>query len=289
MNNFQEPFKGLSPRNVTAIVCTRNAEKSLQHCLDSLRGNDVGELLVVDGGSNDRTREIALNTADDVADDPGTGLAQARIVGLSRARCEFVLFAGPDNVFPPGSVATMLQCLSDNSWTGVSCCTEVQQVALSYLNWAMNVRARARFFPGSRPVVGTPVLFQRAVLAQYSYDPAVGYSDDSDLCDRMRRNGHTFGISSAVVREPGRVFLADVWRRYVMYGRGDSQYYAKYSPQWTFSRKVRSVAHPLRSELAEPLRAIGVGTGLRVLPFLVLITAFRYVGWALSLVKGRSH
>ena len=72
-----------SPQDVAAVVCTMNSGVSIRECLASLRAAGVGELIVVDASSSDGTREIALELADQVVDDPGIGLGNARNVGIA--------------------------------------------------------------------------------------------------------------------------------------------------------------------------------------------------------------
>lgn len=50
---------------ITVIVAIFNAAKTLQHCIDSVAGQTYAprELIVIDGGSTDGTREILERSA----------------------------------------------------------------------------------------------------------------------------------------------------------------------------------------------------------------------------------
>jgi glycosyltransferase involved in cell wall biosynthesis len=73
--------------NLTAVVCTLNSENSLERCLGSLV-EIVDNLVVVDGGSSDRSVSIAEKYHALVLKDSGSGLGEARGVGLRSVNTE---------------------------------------------------------------------------------------------------------------------------------------------------------------------------------------------------------
>jgi glycosyltransferase involved in cell wall biosynthesis len=101
---------------VSVIVPARNEEVTLGACLRSLVGQTgvSFEVIVVDDGSNDRTREIAESF-------PGVRLVSARplpdgwigknnalVSGNALARGEWLLFTDADTVHQPGSLSRAL-------------------------------------------------------------------------------------------------------------------------------------------------------------------------------------
>jgi glycosyltransferase involved in cell wall biosynthesis len=101
---------------VSVIVPARNEEACLEACLESLvaqRGVDF-EIIVVDDGSSDRTREIATSFAGLQVIEPGplpagwTGKNNAVTAGAKVARGEWLLFTDADTVHRPGSLARAL-------------------------------------------------------------------------------------------------------------------------------------------------------------------------------------
>ena len=84
---------------MSVIVPTWNEEKNLPKCLRSL-ANQVGskptEVIVVDGGSTDRTVEIAEEYADRVLVEPGKPVGAARNIGAKAASGSILAFIDAD-------------------------------------------------------------------------------------------------------------------------------------------------------------------------------------------------
>jgi predicted nucleotidyltransferase len=100
---------------VTVVVITRNRAEQLRRCLAALAGQirPPDELLIVDNGSTDHTREV-------VASYPGVprprylheaavGYGRARNAGVAAATGDVVAFIDDDAVATPGWLATLVR------------------------------------------------------------------------------------------------------------------------------------------------------------------------------------
>ena len=109
------PFQDAIP-DVSVLVPARNEEASLGACLQSLvtQTGVEYEVIVIDDGSSDRTREIAESFAGVQVIPAGplppgwTGKNNALVAGASVARGEWLLFTDADTVHLPGSLARAL-------------------------------------------------------------------------------------------------------------------------------------------------------------------------------------
>ncbi len=114
------PGRNRSPvpgARVSLTMIVRNEEDNLPHCLESVRGI-FDEIVVVDTGSTDRTREIAREFGARVfefawIDD----FAAARNVALAHATGDFAFWLDADDVVDPGQQAT-LRALLDGLYAG---------------------------------------------------------------------------------------------------------------------------------------------------------------------------
>jgi len=90
-----------SALNVSVIVPTWNEEKYLPNCLRSLTNqanSKPSEVIVVDGGSTDRTVEIAEKHADKVLVEPVKPVGAARNVGAKHAQGDILAFIDADTM-----------------------------------------------------------------------------------------------------------------------------------------------------------------------------------------------
>ena len=84
---------------ITAIVITRNEESNIERCLRSLAF--CAEIVVVDSGSTDRTRELAKRFTHKVYDLPWAGFAAQKNNALAHAGHDWILSVDADEVVPP--------------------------------------------------------------------------------------------------------------------------------------------------------------------------------------------
>ena len=71
---------------ISVVVCTKNEEARLEDCLRSVVANHPDEIIVVDGGSTDRTLEIAARFTDRIISSPKSNLTLDRQRGIDAAR-----------------------------------------------------------------------------------------------------------------------------------------------------------------------------------------------------------
>lgn len=274
-----------SPADVSAVVCTKNSIASIEPCLLSLRAAGVGELIVVDAASTDGTRNIAEHLADVVLEDPGTGLGQARNIGIAESKRAFILNMGSDNVMPEGQLDRMLGYLTQEEVAGVGAQTVID--GPGYIAFGLNTWRSGRFRPGSSAVIGTPTLFRGDLLRSAPFSTERSFSDDSELCERWCSQFQaTFAISDAYVYERGKVSWKEMWVRCRMYGISDAEVFRHGRANgWSATRQARSLSHPLVVDVIEPLINVNAGRAIRALPFLLTFASMRYAGWAQAMLK----
>jgi glycosyltransferase involved in cell wall biosynthesis len=84
---------------ISAILITLNEEKNVEACLDTVRWAD--EIVVVDCGSRDRTKELALKYTDAFHCHPWEGFARQKAHALSLASNEWILSIDADERVTP--------------------------------------------------------------------------------------------------------------------------------------------------------------------------------------------
>ena len=276
------------PSDVSAVICTKNSIASIQMCLQSLKDSGVGEIIVVDASSTDGTRAIAASHADLVLEDHGTGLGQARNIGIAASSNDFILNMGSDNVMPPGQLERMLMGLSAASVAGVSAQTRIS--GSGYIAFGLNAWRSGRFRPGPAWVIGTPTLLRGDLLRASPFNPDRSFSDDSELCERWHRDFNAkFAISDAYVYEQGKVSWSELRVRCRMYGISDAEVFSSgRNTGWSVARKIHSLIHPLKVDVFEPIAHTSIPKAAGALPFLLTFASMRYAGWAKEALKRRT-
>lgn len=95
---------------VSVVIATFNAEKTLPRVLDSIRAQDyppgLVDLIIVDGGSQDRTLKIAKKyTQSIISVDPAKQNAEYnKCIGIHKAKGELLFLVDHDNVLPTAFV-----------------------------------------------------------------------------------------------------------------------------------------------------------------------------------------
>jgi glycosyltransferase involved in cell wall biosynthesis len=108
--------------DVSAVVPSHNNERTIQKCLGCLKSNKVREVIVVDGGSKDRTLDVVSRFSGVRTILQTRPLGKAREVGWREADSEFVLFIDADAYLRRvDALGLLLEHFSRPEIAGVSC------------------------------------------------------------------------------------------------------------------------------------------------------------------------
>jgi len=87
------------PGTLSAIIITRDEEKNIKDCLESLTW--ANEIIVVDSGSSDNTVEISRSYTENVQFSEWSGFGRQKNKALDLATCEWVLSIDADERVDP--------------------------------------------------------------------------------------------------------------------------------------------------------------------------------------------
>jgi rSAM/selenodomain-associated transferase 2 len=176
------------PESISVVMPVRNEAGELPATLSRLRMvSRVLEIIVVDGGSTDATREVARTHGCEVLDSPPGRGRQMRL-GAQHARGDVVMMVHADTWLPPRAGVAALNCLRDplvsagGFW---KCFREYPSPLLLGSRWRCGWRLVFGHW-----IAGDQALFvRREVLEEVGGVPDLPLMEEYHLCALLRRNG----------------------------------------------------------------------------------------------------
>jgi len=172
----------MTPADITVVIPTLNEELSLAQSVRSARCAGATDIIVSDGGSQDRTLEVAtMSGASKVVKSlPGRGLQMNS--GALLAEREFILFLHADNVLAEGALEQI--CAHENaSWGAFQQRIDSPRPWYRLIEWGNAWRVRWRRMPfGDQAIFVRSALFRK--LGGYAEIPLM---EDVELSQRLRR------------------------------------------------------------------------------------------------------
>jgi rSAM/selenodomain-associated transferase 2 len=211
----------LGAQRLSVIVPALNEAPGIGAALQALaplraRGHDV---VVVDGGSEDRTREIAAPLCDRLVLAP-RGRAGQMNAGAQAARGEALVFLHADTRLPPQADEAIFEALKTHGWGRFDVLIEGRHALLPVIARAMNLRSRLTGI-----ATGDQAIFvRRDAFAGF---PDIALMEDVAFSAAMKRRGPPACLRSRVLtsgrRWESRGVLRTValmWRLRLLYFLG---------------------------------------------------------------------
>ena len=263
---------------LSVVVCVRNEEKRLRDCLETVVRNHPDEIVVVDGGSTDRTVAIAREfDSVRVIESPKSNLTRDRQIGIDAARNEWIAMVDADHRLKDDDLASLARDMREFQLD------IVQSGLVSYENHGFWDAAEETSWelthnnpPGLRSMIGTaPAIYHRRVFELARFDDKITATiDDTDFVYRLSRHpGIRLGVGRTKVRQFHFANFATYARKFQWYGKGDGEFCRKHPP-----RAPSMLFHLLvRYPVLYSLRALRAGQW-RAVPFFVLQGVMRFAG-----------
>ncbi|MFV2070658.1 MAG: glycosyltransferase family 2 protein, partial [Pirellulales bacterium] len=183
---------------VSLVIPARNAERTIDACLDAatrIVGRDhLVEVLLVDDGSTDRTRDVASRYPIRVLDGDGRGAAAARNVGWRAARSPWIWFIDADCVPRPDALALLrphLAGIPDVAAAGGSYDNLCGQSWVASLVHEEIVERHRRMPTEVTVLASYHVLYRRDVLDEVGgFDATCRWAHDAELAYRVGKAGY---------------------------------------------------------------------------------------------------
>ncbi|MCX6459057.1 MAG: glycosyltransferase family A protein [Actinobacteria bacterium] len=201
---------------VSVVVTTKNVERTLEACLDSIAAQTFQplEIIVVDNFSVDATREIARRWTDKLLV-AGPERSVQRNTGFEAAEGNWVMWVDADMVLRPDVLEACLAAVHESGARAVS----VPETTVGQGYWT-RVRALERHCYSDQPALFNPRFLERGLLEELGgFDSSMAGPEDADLRHRLAAASVPCGVAKAWIdHDEGRLTLRGVWGKRVYYG-----------------------------------------------------------------------
>ncbi|CAI8172804.1 MAG: putative glycosyltransferase [Methanobacteriota archaeon] len=179
------------PVSVTVLLPTRNEEEALGMTVDSIPRDwcDELEIMIVDGNSTDRTREIALEMGVRVHLEPRKGYGRAYRTGFDVAKGDIIVTMDADCTYPAEVVPDLVKKLLDDELDFITCdrLTLAEEGSMSGLhgfgNWMLSFNARLAFGYGIKDSQSGMWVFRKSIFENPKMRPT---NDGMPLSEEMK-------------------------------------------------------------------------------------------------------
>ena len=246
------PLLPPNPPKISVVICAYNAERTMQACLESLRGLRYPnfEVIVVNDGSTDSTLAIAEQFPGiRIISQENKGLSAARNAGIEAANGPIVAFTDSDCVVDPDWLTYLAYAFVNGGFVAVggpnlpppeesrtAACVAASPGGPTHV--LLNDQV-AEHIPGCN------MAFRKDVLqATGGFDPVFrSAGDDVDLCWRLQNEGHSIGFSAAAM----------VWH----FRRNTTKAYIKQQMGYGAAEALLYFKHPYRFNLLGQSKWLG--------------------------------
>ena len=174
----------------TVIIPALNEEDYIENCLRSLRDQTFRdfEIIVVDGGSTDRTVEISRKYADRVILAPGSKIGEARWIGVNEASGEIIVSTDADTLHPPDWLEKLTRHFEDPDVVAVGGAIyplNPSETTLAYTAGLNTIANSLHWF------IGSNMAFRKDVFEKAGGYPLLIKGEDWSLLARLANYGRT--------------------------------------------------------------------------------------------------
>jgi len=200
-----------APVTLSVVVLALNEESQIADAVRSASAPGV-EVIVVDGGSTDATRERAVAVGARIVDleRSNAGRARQMAAGYCESRGETIVFLHADTRLPVGFDAAIADAMSNEAVVGGAFGFRFDQRSAALRFVEFGVRLRVALF--GVPYGDQALFVRRSVLERIGGVPQAPIMEDVDLVRSMRRHGRLALLPQPVVTSARRYVGRGVFR-----------------------------------------------------------------------------
>ena len=245
---------------VSIQICTLNEEANLEECLRHVAQNNAAEVIVIDGGSSDRTVAIAQSLGVTVIEAGSVGLAVQRRLGFQSTEQVFTAFIDADDRIPPNWLADQLEALNNGNYSALQSSLRAFNAKGFWGKGWDNYLQESVKSSADVDMVGRPALFTTESLASLNSARDL-FMEDTQMSRQFQDLGLRQGISSVTAARICTTGVGENLAKWRKYGKGYREFVNNYPDRkksigrhifWTIP-VVRTLPAVKRGAMSQPL------------------------------------
>lgn len=207
---------------VSVIVPTYNSEVHIANCLHSIENQSYPsiESIVVDNGSGDNTRDIALGFTDKVYT-CGPERSAQRNYGVRKCKGSLLLVIDSDMEL---AVDVVKACVSELGPDSALQAVIIPEESVGTGLWAQCKRLERSFYVGVDWMEAARFFRRQAFEQVGGYDESMVSGEDWDLSQRIGKLGEIGRVGSFILHNEGRISLLETIRKKYYYAQEFTSY-----------------------------------------------------------------
>lgn len=270
--------------SVSLLLICLNEEAVIDDCLKSLKYSKYDELVIVDGGSTDKTISICKKYKSKIIFS-SPSMTEQLIKGLNIIESKYVILIETDHVYPKNFVSDFLNLFLKSNIDAGQSKLNYKPKYKTFFNLGHKVfyevhnsRKNIEFFLQGGSVWKTEEI--KNIMNKMS---TKGYGMDTERSEIIREKKLKVKYLDIFVEESGTSNFEKFISRMRNYGKGDYEFYKNNSKSWGLKRKAKSLTHVFfRYCINYPIISIFKSNPLIGIPYFYLIAIFRYYYWIKS-------
>lgn len=271
---------------ISVVVCTLNEEKRILECLRRVMENNPDEVILVDGGSTDRTIEIAKEFTENIFVNKNSNLTKDRQIGINNCSNELIAMIDADHMLLPNDLENLVKDMLKYE-------LDIVQSGLSSSNndnfwdkaenqaWKLNHNKPT----GRRKMIGTaPAIYKREIFKEIQFsDDITKTIDDTDFMYRLSvLNKYYIGVGDTVIKQFHFSNFKSFRKKFFWYGIGDGEFCIKHP-----NRAHKMLFHLLiRYPIIYPFKSLFKGY-IYAMPFFIVQGYIRFFGLVSLVFKSK--
>ena len=221
---------------VSVIIPTKNSEKFLEKCLDSIKNQTYKniELIVVDNNSTDKTKEIAKKFTDKVFN-KGPERSTQRNFGVNQSNGEYVVIIDSDMALSDKVIESCVE--------KIQVCENIKGIIIPEESfgegfWAQCKKLEKSFYVGVEWMEAARFFRKDVYQKTGGYDENMVSGEDWDLSQRIEELGKIDRINDFIYHNEGKIGLFKTIKKKFFYAGELINYTDKNKDNEQFKKQI---------------------------------------------------